>query len=61
MVIGVCAVDPPSSASREGKKSMVGFCNLNRTSQCSGSSRQQYRPCSSHRHSLDRFSPFLDL
>jgi hypothetical protein len=61
IAMGVCAGCSPSSASREEKKLMVGFCSWNSTSQCSGSNKQQYLPCSSHRHSLVRFSPCLDL
>lgn len=48
-------------ASVVGKKSTVGFSNASNEFQCSGSSRQQYRPCSSQRHSPERFSPFFDL
>lgn len=47
-----------SSASRVLKNSTAGFWSVSSMSQCCASSKQQYRPCSSHRHSPDRLSPF---
>lgn len=56
-----CPLCHISSASLVGKNCMYGFCNASRLSHCSESSKQQNRPCSSHLHSLERFSPFLAL
>ena len=52
---------PPSNASLVEKKLTVGFCNDTSWSQCGASSKQQYLPCSSHRQSTVRFSPFFGL
>lgn len=61
LVTAACTLCHDSKFSLVGKNWTNGFCIAIKLSHCSGSSKQQNRPCSSHLHSLDRFSPFLDL